>query len=311
MSELVSVLISLYRPNETYLREQLLSIAHQTYDNVELVVYNDDPSDCDRSKWVRKLMGPSATVRYYHGDKNLGYAKAFERLVSLARGAYIALCDQDDVWLPSRLERGVEELERGYALAVCDRAIIDGQGHVVEESYRHAHPNEPECSWNSGDDITVRAAFSCYAIGMATMLRANVAKALVPFPKGTAHDFWLALGASELGQMAFIDEPLVQYRRHGNNASSLFSGIKSKEDWYERRVRPKYGLAQRFRELFPGSQHCEQIMAFAQARLDRSVRGLFRCRHINARIAWFEIALRLAPERLVRLGVRVLRNRAG
>lgn len=311
MSGLVSVLISLYRPDEGYLAEQLASVAGQTYDRVEVVAYNDDPSDRDRSAELRAALGPAGIpVRYFHGEENLGYSAAFERLVGLARGDYLALCDQDDVWEPTRLERGVRELERGYTLVTCDRSIIDGDGRVVERSYRHAHPGEPECSWESGDPITPHAAFSCYATGMATMLRADVARALVPFPRGSAHDLWLALGASAMGPCAFVDEPLVRYRRHGGNASSLLSGVSGKRDWYRLRVRPKYELARRFCELFPESEYREQIMGLAQARLDRDVLGLWRWRALSPRVARFEIALRLTPGWLVALAVRRLRARA-
>lgn len=309
MTPLVSVLVSIYRPNESFLREQLDSIGMQTYENIEVIVYNDDPEDSDRSDEIYRLLSPRVKqVRYVHGEKNLGYSAAFEKLVGLARGTYIAFCDQDDIWLPNRIERGVNELESGYVLAVCDRSIIDGSGRIIERSYRDAHPREAECNWNSGDDITAHAAFSCYAIGMATMVRADVALRLIPFPKGSAHDFWLALGASQLGRCAYIDEPLVQYRRHGNNVSSLFSGIASKKDWHEKRVRPKYELACRFCELFPHARHGEEIMAFARARLDHDASGLIRYGYLNRRLALLELSLCIMPDWLFRYIVGLARS---
>lgn len=309
MSKPVSVLMSIYQPDIRFFHRQLESIAAQTYENMEVVIYNDDPDDKDRSDEIRTVLSRSSVaVRYYHGSKNLGYSAAFEKLVGLAHGTYIALCDQDDVWLPSRVERGVRELDAGYVLAVCDRAIIDGGDRVIEESHRHSHPHEPECNWNSGDSITPYAAFSCYAIGMATMLRCDIAKRLVPFPEGTAHDYWLTLGASQLGECAFIDEPLVQYRRHGHNVSALLAGVENKEDWYRSRVLPKYDLARYFCKLFPDSPYGEEIMAFAQARLNRDIWGLLRYRHLNPQTAYFEIVLRLLPDRIVRNIIKLIKK---
>ena len=205
MQPLVSVLISIYNPDPLFLAEQIKSIDTQTYSNIEIVVYNDNPDDASRETEL-KTLAPSRIVKYYHGEKNLGYIKAFEKLVGLASGEYIALCDQDDIWNPNRVERGITELEKGYVLAVCDRSIIDAKGTVIDPSYRHSHPHERECNWNSGDDITAQAAFSCYAIGMATMVRKDVAVRLAPFPQGSGHDLWIAAGASAIGVGSCINK---------------------------------------------------------------------------------------------------------
>ena len=298
MSGLVSVLLSLYHPNELYLIKQLDTINAQTYPLLEVIVYNDCPDDINRRALVEEHLS-RCDVKYVHGEENLGYVKAFERLVSLANGEYLAFCDQDDEWVPSRIARGVAALEKGAVLVICDRSIIDANGTVETASWRHAHPRSPEVNWDTGDDITSRAAFTCYGIGMAMMIRADVARSLQPFPEHTGHDKWLTLAASELGPCAFIDEPLVKYRRHGRNLTGAFKGIASREEWYRDRTVSSYELARRFADRFPESEHNAAILEFAEARLRGDVRRIFHARSLAPLVAWFEIGLNLLPSWLV------------
>ena len=291
----VSVLMSIYQPDEVYLAEQLETIAAQDYDDFEVVVYNDCPTDGSREAFCREHCA-GRTLRYVHGDTNRGYVKAFEHLMGLAEGEYIALCDQDDRWLPGRLAAGVRALDEGYVLACCDRQIIDGEGRVTVESWRAAHPDDATCSWKSGDRITQRAAFACFSIGMATMVRTDVARSLTPFPTCTGHDKWLALGASAMGPCANIERPLVQYRQHGSNQTGVLRGIESKADWYRKRTEDSHELVEEFARRFPDSPDLSDMRAFAEARLARDVLGMWRYRDLAPQVAKFEIALRLTPE---------------
>lgn len=305
----VSVVMSIYKPNERYLAEQLKTIDDQDYDDFEIVVYNDCPTDDSWEAFCHSQVSRHK-LRYVAGTENLGYIKAFEHLVGLAEGSYIALCDQDDRWLPGRIARGVQMLDEGYLLVRCDRQIIDGEGNVQVESWREAHPSEECSNWHSGDHITGKAAFTCYSIGMATMVRADVARRLSPFPACVGHDKWLALGASELGRCASIDEPLVQYRRHGGNETGTLQGISCKEDWYQTRVKDSYELAHDFARRFPDSSDAADICAFADARMNKDLLGIWRHRNLAPQVASFEIALRLTPEPLFKAMLSLYRRRS-
>ena len=303
----VSVLMSIYKPDERYLAQQLESIDAQDFDDMDVIVYNDCPESTGCESFCREHC-TRHELKYEDTNQNRGFIKAFEHLVELADGEYLVLCDQDDIWLPGRIERGVEALDQGYTLAVCDRQIIDGEGEVVEQSWRAAHPNSPELTWKSGDHYAPYAATTCYAIGMATMVRADVARELLPFPEHSGHDKWLALGANAMGPCANIEEPLVQYRRHGKNVSGSFSNISTKADWRLRRVIHSYELAQEFVKHFPDSPDCEPIMGFAQARMDGSIRGLWRYRYLAPQTAKFEILMRFLPEKAFEALVRKVKG---
>lgn len=292
---LVSVLMSLYKPDESYLREQLCSIDAQDVDDMEIVIYNDCPQDVDRAEQCAALC-PCHEVRYVHGEENLGYVRAFEKLVGLARGTYLVFADQDDAWEPGRVSKCLEQMRQGHVLCSCDRSVIDAEGKVLVPSWRAAHAKDVENTWHTGDYYVPKAAFTCFSIGMATMVRADVARDLRPYLLCTGHDKWIALCANEVGSCAFVDEPLVRYRRHASNVSGTFSSMTCKQDWYDNRTKQAYRLVQEFCARFPESKGREEMLAFATARINRSVVGMWRYRRLAPIVADFEIALKFMPE---------------
>ncbi len=303
----VTVLMSVYRPDLKFFGEQLDSIDCQTYP-VKLLVRNDCPESaslepfiCDHVKLQK--------FTYIHGITNLGYVKSFECLLDRAESDYVVFCDQDDVWMPKRVELAIQNMMAEHSiLDVCDRSIIDENDSVLIQSYRDSHPHSPEVNWVTGDDITVQAASVCYGIGMALMVRTDIAKTLIPFPESTAHDLWLTLCCSELGRCSFTKVPLVCYRRHGFNVSGLLAGIESKEDWYKSRVANRADTARQFSIRFPRSSHLGNIMGFADARFRRSVVGLLKYRNANPKIALFEVVLNFTPDWLFRFVLKLARR---
>lgn len=302
--------MSIYRPNEHYLAEQLDTIDIQDFDDFEVVVYNDCPEDRSWEDFCRAHV-TRHPLRYVCGEKNLGYIKAFEQLVGLAQGEYVAFSDQDDRWLPGRLAQGVAQLEHGYALVSCDRQIIDGDGVVMVESWRASHPEDASGTWHTGDYITDKAAFTCYSMGMATMMRTNVAQRLVPFPPWVGHDKWLVLGASALGPCANIETPLVQHRQHGKNETGALSGVTCKQDWYDTRVTDTYEMMRVFAERFPDEPNLPAMLAFADARYHKNLVGIWRNRALAPQVALFEIALCLTPNWLFKLFLAAFRGKKG
>ena len=296
---LVSVVMSIYKPNLKFLGEQLDSIDAQDIDDLEVIVYNDCPEDDRREAFCREHC-TRHPLRYIHGKENRGYVKAFEFLVQQAQGAYLAFSDQDDIWLPGRIEKCLAPLEEGYLLVSCDRQVIDGEGKIEVESWRAAHPKAIENQWQTGERLLPQAVFTCFSIGMATMMRTDVARELIPYPTCTGHDKWLTMGADALGACAFVNQALVQYRRHGSNVSGTMSNITCKADWYERRTEPSFQLAQTFCGRFPDAPECDEVRAFAEARKQRDVLRIWKYRRIAPLVSYFEIVLKIVPEPLLK-----------
>ncbi|WP_298578401.1 glycosyltransferase [uncultured Olegusella sp.] len=293
----VSVIISIYKPNSLFLKRQLESIDNQDFDDMEIVIYNDCPEDSTWEKFCTKYC-KRHPLRFLQGNKNLGYIKAFEHLITLAKGKYLAFCDQDDRWLPGRIKEGAKKLDEGYLLTLCDRQIIDADDVIINQSWRHTHPLDHSVNWSDGEHFASKAAFNCYSIGMATMMRADIARQLIPFPICTGHDKWLALGANTLGPCANIDKALVQYRQHSKNVTGAMKGIYSKQDWKKRRVESSYSLAQEYSKRFPKSLDAPIISEFANARMMGRPFTLLRYWSLAPRIVAFETLMNLVPQSL-------------
>ncbi len=294
--ELVSVIVSIYQPELDFFRKQLKSLDDQDYENLEILIRNDDPNS-DFDPGVLQESIKKKKFEYIQGTKNLGYARSFENLVKRAQGSYVAFCDQDDIWLPDKISKCVEAIEKEHGVFVStDRAIIDENDQVTEKSYREHHHNVCD-TWKTGDHITPYAVFTTYAIGMSIVMKTEIAKALLPLPRDTAHDKWMTAGASVYGKVIFIEEPLVQYRRHSQNVSGIFHGLESKEDYYQKRVDYSYYLANAFLKRFPeiSEEDRKMIQQFATARKKRQLCKMYSMRKMAPEIIRFEIVLKMMP----------------
>jgi len=104
----VSVLMPVYKTDETFLREAIESVLNQTFRDFELLILDDCPED-DRERIVRSY--DDARVIYARCERNLGIAGARNRLLDMAHGEYLAVFDHDDVCMPERLAKEVAYLD--------------------------------------------------------------------------------------------------------------------------------------------------------------------------------------------------------
>ncbi|MBO7736057.1 MAG: glycosyltransferase [Methanobrevibacter sp.] len=96
---MISILMSCYKSNFEYLKEQIDSILKQTESDFELLIYNDGTDGLD------EFLKQFCDERICWFDwKHLGYAKAYNFLLGKAKGDYICFCDHDDIWEPDKLE---------------------------------------------------------------------------------------------------------------------------------------------------------------------------------------------------------------
>lgn len=210
-----------------YLHEQLDSVLAQRGVKLEVVVL-DDASGDDSPALLREYAARDARIRCFRNDTNLGPTRSFERAMSLARGAFIAPCDQDDVWEPEKLSRLLAVI--GDAdLAYCDSAYIDANGALagtrVSGDIEMLSGHEP-----------LTFLFANSVSGHAALLRREVFEAARPFPDGAFHDWWLALCAAARAGVVYLPEPLVRFRRHTDAFSTLGRDRKDRRPSYRYRA---------------------------------------------------------------------------
>ncbi len=207
---LVSVAVATYN-GERYLREQLDSIYAQTFSNLEVVVTDD----CSQDKTVEilELYRQKHRLKYYVNDTNLGYAKNFEKAVSLCSGDYIAFSDQDDIFLPDKIETLVREIG-GYSLVYSDAALIDEDGREFAPSYMR-YVNFPMLTGKPFKELI----FTCFIRGFQILFTRELLRAALPMPDRVTHDDWFTILASKHDGIKYVDRALVKYRQHDKNVT--------------------------------------------------------------------------------------------
>ncbi len=308
MNETVSILLSLYKPDPDYLKQQLLSLNRQSYPSLKLIVWNDSPSvPIDHQLFTDCIT--NFPVEFHEDGKNHGYCEAFEKLTSLCDTPYLTYCDQDDIWHPDKIKNCLETLKKDHSLeAVCDRAIIDGQGKLVQASVRHSSRQHNE-TWESLSDITILNTFLCCANGLCILAETKAAQACIPFIKKTGHDKWVTLYCASHGTVSFVDQPLVYYRRHGSNVSGIMKGVNCKKDYYTSRLGAAQQIVGEFAKRWPNDKHVSIMQNALAAQLSHDPIKIFKVRKAIPDLYLFQMALAVCPDPLFRLALKVLHKK--
>jgi glycosyltransferase involved in cell wall biosynthesis len=205
-----SVCLASYRGGR-YIKEQLDSIMSQIGPNDEVVIV-DDASPDDTVQKIKAF--DDERIRLFEAHANQGYVQSFEQAVVAARGEYILLADQDDVWLPGRLELMLRALQSSRVVASNFDVLGDAARPNIsrlssKDSQRHA-----------ANILGILVGYRAY-YGCAMGFRRDVVPLFTPVPKYLveSHDLWLALCGNVAGSMCHLDESTLLRRIHEDNAT--------------------------------------------------------------------------------------------
>lgn len=213
-----------------WLPDLLDSLARQTLAPTRLSILDDASTD---RTWelVRDAAVAGGQTVVGRQESNVGAVRTFERLLSMVGTEYFALCDQDDVWLPDKLEKSVSLLESsGADLVYTDLRVVDEGLRELALSLWRLSNILPVTGRAVVPLILKNSVTGCTVVGRTSMLR----KAL-PFPPGIPmHDWWLGLVAACGNGVAPLPEATVLYRQHGGNevgaARFGYRGLRSRLD---------------------------------------------------------------------------------
>ena len=209
---MISVCVTTYN-GEKYILEQLRSILCQLGQEDEVVVSDDESTD-KTLELVESLADPR--IRVLHSKAHY-FKWNFDNALRAARGNIIFLSDQDDKWLPGKVEQCVRALEE-VDLVVHDSRVVDDNMQVLYPSFFRFY--------GSGPGLLKNALNNTY-FGSCMAFRRSVLEAALPFPKTNeiGHDIWLGLVAEMTGRVLFLDEPLLLYRRHDLARTNLSQSL--------------------------------------------------------------------------------------
>ncbi len=205
---LISIAMATYN-GEKYLKEQLDSILSQTYSNIEIIICDDYSGDATRSI-LEEYSQKDKRIKLYFNEKNIGYVKNFEKAISLCSGEFIALSDQDDIWMEYKIETLYKNIG-SHLLIHSDALLINEKGNIVATSYSRYSKKILQKDFKAclvENNVT----------GCTLLFDRKLIHGAVPFPQATiVHDWWLALCACKCGTIKYLDLALVKYRQHENN----------------------------------------------------------------------------------------------
>jgi len=222
----LSVSVALCTHNgAAFVGEQVQSILAQTSPPDQLVLSDDDSTDLTLTI-VRRLVddyrarGGRIDFVVLENHPALGVAQNFAQAIQACSGDLIALCDQDDIWVPGRLE----VITRYFAdhddvtLVFGDARLVDDDGRPLGRTLFHSL----RVSARERDQVERGIAIHTLirrniVTGATAVFRRQLADAALPIPSGWIHDEWLAMSAAIHGRVAIVPGCLVDYRQHANN----------------------------------------------------------------------------------------------
>ena len=216
----VSVCMAAYH-GERYIGEQIRSILSELRPGDELLVSDDAPGG-ETERIVRAIAQTDARVQYLCGEGK-GVVRNFEHVLSAATGDVLFLSDQDDVWLPGKVEAVLREIGNGACLVVHDARITDESLQVTAPSFFALRGSRPGFLHNF-----LRNGYMgcCMALTRPVLARA------LPFPPDLPmHDQWLGLTAERCGRVCFLRQPYLLYRQHGGNVTGGKTTLSQKLRW--------------------------------------------------------------------------------
>jgi len=210
---LVSIALCTYN-GEEFLKEQLDSLIAQTYRNLEIIVVDDCSTDSTIGI-LSEYADQHPLIQLFRNEKNLGYTQNFEKALRLCKGEFIAICDQDDIWLPEKISLQVDAIKTNL-LIYHDSEFIDAQGGAMGLRI------SDKFNFYRGSDPTVFLYLNCIS-GHSILMKSSLLKAALPFPVGFHYDQWLAFIAAFTGSVDHLEKCLVKYRQHDKNSTDILA----------------------------------------------------------------------------------------
>lgn len=260
---MVYILMATYN-GQSYIEEQLESIVNQTYTNWKLIISDDCSTDGTLDILARYKKRYFEKIIVYTNSRPSGSAKNnFYQLIWKWKDSsdYVMLSDQDDIWLPEKIEVTLNYM-KGYEkkYGVKTPILIHTDLCVVDENLRELFPSlffmqKMDPSKYALNHLLVQNIVT----GCSMMVNKALLDKIIKLPKSSVmHDMWLALIATVFGKIGFIECPTILYRQHQFNCEGakdvrslkyLFWRLVSKNEIHENLV-AQYKQAKEFLDIY-------------------------------------------------------------
>ena len=222
---MMKILLSTYN-GAPYLPELLASLEAQTYQDWKLCVRDDGSTDNSVEILQKFQQDHSDHVEIIQDEEgNIGSYQSYMRLLKSADSDYIVFCDQDDVWMPNKIELSVakiNELEKLHGknlplLIFTDLQAVDKDLKTIHPSFWQYQKLNPEIAYDWKKLLAQNVITGC-----TILMNQEAKKVCLPAPLYCIlPDHWIGVQVSKYGKVGFISTPTLLYRQHGNNVAGV------------------------------------------------------------------------------------------
>lgn len=215
----ISILLSTYN-GEKYLKEQLESILSQSFNDFKVLVRDDGSTDNTVTilKKYQKIYPNKIDILADNGE-NLRSSRSFMKLLENSDSEYVMFCDQDDVWLPKKVEmtlKKIIEMKQKFGdiplLVHTDLVVVDESLRIINNSFFNFQKIDPYR--DSFNNLLMQNVIT----GCTVMINKDLVQKCLPIPDGVIiHDWWAGLVASKFGKIGYLSQATIHYRQHRAN----------------------------------------------------------------------------------------------
>lgn len=226
---LVTVVTPCYN-HENYIIESLESVKNQTYTNIQHIIIDDCSTDNSVKvieNWIKENDYDCTFIKH---EVNQGICKTLNESIKLAKGKYWAGCTSDDAYLPYKIEKQIEKIEKSNEDVACvytDSLKIDSSSNIIEGTFLKDIFKDIEIPTGN---IFSRLIYKNFIPGMTVLIKMSVFEDLGMYDENLIYeDFDFYLRVAEKYKWEYIDIPTTKYRLHETNYHKTFT-IDSLED---------------------------------------------------------------------------------
>ena len=282
----ISVALASYNGSK-YIEAQIDSILTQTLPPFEIVISDDCSSD-NTIEIIQKYCDQNSLIKLLPTKSRLGVVKNFENAFRNCSGNYIAFSDQDDIWLPEKLEKSyilLQKMEQEFGsttpcLVFTDLQVVDDSLNQISPSYIQSNKLAPQNT--SLSNLLVENVCT----GCTILFNRSLADLISIFPPNIVmHDMFVAMVASSFGKISCLNESTIMYRQHQNNVMGLskngFQKIinntlgvlfnkNKKELFLEKEIQQAFAFYEIYHERLPKEVN-EMLLGFISLKLKSKI----------------------------------------
>ena len=217
---LIDILMATYN-GEHFIADQIMSIQRQTYKNWHLLISDDCSNDGTLDVIQRFVQSDTRIQVVSEGVKHGGAKENFFALMDFSKAPYCMFCDQDDVWLPEKVEKTlkfVQDLEGHESgtpiLAFTDMRVVDAKLNAISASFEQFSSIDPS---RTKFPQVIAQSLGAGCTMMTNAAAREIASQVKDIDDVIMHDWWLSLVAAAFGRIGYLDESTSLYRQHGSN----------------------------------------------------------------------------------------------